>query len=304
MSFEAFWKPFERIFQIFCVSHYSIYRPNIHKNALKSFLFRIYFVLFSLMHFSTMVYALNRGLHIEISPNKAIKQSPFIFYVNYMSTIGNMASHITAHLEALCMAKKEKQLIQELEAIDKIFTVELHSNINYDKIRKEYFRKTVAFFALITSMSVGSSFFSFSHLNANRYLFLLIRVYTVATIRSRGCYIALVLRNLLEFLKHLRDLLIQQQQNCRRSWKELPTAYYPMENIRFFRDIYTKIWIVKNLISDCFGWTLITFLTQFILDLINLSYWIYINFTVVESRRITIRKCSIFIEVRLCTRSY
>lgn len=50
--------------------------------------------------------------------------------------------------------------------------------------------------------------------------------------------------------------------------------------------ISTKLCIVMHLISDVFGWSMITFLAQFCLHLINLSYWIYINSTMVESWKI------------------
>lgn len=289
MEFETFWKPFERIYQILCVSHYSIYRPDLSNSFIKRFLLFIYFIFYSSLHIALIIYATNRGLYIEVNPNVEFKRSPFMHYVNFMSTMGNVASHFTSHLEALCMAKNEKRLLQKFEEINAIF-IKLNCKMNYERIRKRYLQRTITYFTFITMMSVGSSFFSLSHTTTNKYTFLFIRFYAVTTIRSRGCYIALMLKNLAEFLENLQKSLDRHQQNCRRNWNELPETRCPMENIRHYRDIYTKLWIVKNLISDCFGWTLITFITQFTLDLINLSYWIYMNSTMIESTRITFRK--------------
>lgn len=285
-SFQAFWIPFERIFQIFCVSHYSIFRPKIHQNWLKTLLLVIYFISFSVLHIILIIYTLKHGLHIEVNAAKDFKRSPIMFYVNYMSTSGNLVSHITAHLEAIFMGNKESQLYEKFDQINKIFETKLKYKLNYQQIRRDYLLRIVSFFIFITSVSVLTSYFSLSNAYANKYLFVFIRICGVATIRARGCYILLIIKLFVDFLGHLKKTLILHQNNCQQHLNGLPDPSYPIENILFHRDIYTKLRIAMNLISDVFGWSMITFLAQFSLDLINLSYWIYINSTVVESWKI------------------
>lgn len=48
--------------------------------------------------------------------------------------------------------------------------------------------------------------------------------------------------------------------------------------IRYYRQIYSKFGIIIDLFSSCF----VTFLIPFTFDLINLSYWLYIDMTIVK----------------------
>lgn len=203
------------------------------------------------MHISLTIYALNRGLYIEINPKMVYKRSPFMFFVNYMSTAGNVVSHATVHLEAFFMAKNENRLFREFEALNSIFAEKLNCKLDLNKLRVNYLRRVVIFFTCITVMSIGSSFFSLSDTNTHKYLFLFIRAYAVTTIRARGCYIALILNIICEILRHTENALVEHQRHCTQNWNELPSPAHPMADIQYYREIYTKMWKIKNLISSC-----------------------------------------------------
>lgn len=285
-NFEYFWKPFIRVFQILCVSHYSIYRPDLKMNTLKSFAFLTYFVIFGVIHICITMFVLGHGLHIENKSNDSYKEIPLVYYVSCLSIVGNILTHLTSNFEAFIKRKKEEEILRKLVEIDEIFCSKLKHTINYKELRTKYVRQTFGIFILSTVLSIISTLIPLP-IDRN-YIARPVLIYAILIVRGKGCQIALILHILCDKLLDLRILLKQQQLNCRRNCNE--SMNYPVENIRYFRKIYSKIWLIKSLMSDCYGWSLITFLVQFTFDLINASYWVYINLTILESKRMSMRK--------------
>lgn len=62
------------------------------------------------------------------------------------------------------------------------------------------------------------------------------------------------------------------------------------ESIQHLRDIYSNAWLIKNLISNCFGWSLLSLLVEFTTELINFCYWTYINSVLIKSIEQILRK--------------
>lgn len=108
--------------------------------------------------------------------------------------------------------------------------------------------------------------------------------------RGRWCVVALFLSMIADTLEDLQGLLKQQQmQSCARSNEEIGNSFDP-ERLRYIRDIYSNIWFICTLLSDSFGWTLITFLIKITLVFINGSYWIYVNWNLYQSSALYMRK--------------
>lgn len=245
--------------------------------------------MFGAIHVGIMFYALKRGLHVvETKPDDRYKESPLMYYVNCMSTLGNIVSHLTTHFETLVKGKHESEIYRKLEEIDEIFATKLKNPLDYKQLQKKYIRQTIGVFILCTFISITSTLITIPIDKDNFVRPTLI--FAILIIRGRGCQIALVLNVLCDILLDLKILLKRQQLNYRRNCSELLNGFYPAENIRYYRKIYSSIWLIKTLISDCFGWSLITFLVQFTIDLINSSYWVYINLTVFESKSMSTRK--------------
>lgn len=283
-GFEYFWKPFVRIFQVLCISHYSIYRPDLKRNSLKSFALLTYFIIFASIHVGIIIQALKRSLRMELDRNGRYSESPLMYYVSWLSIFGDILAHLTSNLEALFKGKQEAKIYQRIKEIDEIFYTKLNHTINYNQLRKKNVQQTFGIFILATVLSISSTLFS---LPVDRNYFVRpILVYAILVIRGRGCQIALVLHTLCHILTDFEILLKQQQLNCSRNSDGL----HSMEKIQYYRKIYSKIWLIKSLMSDCFGWSFITFLVQFTFDLIDSSYWAYINLTLYESNFMTIRK--------------
>lgn len=281
-AFVLFWKPFIRFFQAICVSHYSIFHPN---NNIYRF---IYFIIFSTLHISLMFYTLTHGLHIQLKPIGQHKESPLMFYVSSVSLAGNFISHTIAHLEPLFTRKDEEEIYHRLNKINGIFALKLNYVTNFDVIKQKFVKKTVVFYISIALISFGYSFFSLPSDNFSVLLFLLNRMFAVVIIRARRCQAAFIINSMNNILKDLQ-VLLKRQQECYRPHSTNSLSHY-YENIRYLRDVYSNIWLIKNLIGRCFGWSMIAFLMEFSLDLINSSYWAYINIKVYESSTKIFRK--------------
>lgn len=64
-DFDSFWRSFSRIFQVLCVSHYAIFRPNIRNSLFKSLPFLAYFLICALSHIALVILTTSRGLQSE-----------------------------------------------------------------------------------------------------------------------------------------------------------------------------------------------------------------------------------------------
>lgn len=274
-DFDGFWKPIVRVFQVFCVSHYSIFNTNIHFYGL------IYFIAYTLLHIWVMVHTLS---HIQIhDTNVKYTGSPLMGYVGLISISGNFITHICANLEAFFTRNDEKDIYRKLREINEIFGTKLNYVVDYHAIRCKYLRTTVIFFIFSASLSFGLSFFSLLNYD-NASLFLSSRVASVIMVRVRRCQIAFHINSLTHILWDLQILLKRQQKEYRG------TNTGSAEKIQYLRDVYSNTWLIKNLISSCFGWSLITLLIEFTTELINFLYWAYINAVVYKSMIKLIRK--------------
>lgn len=278
--FEAFWKPIIRVFQLLCLSHYSVFRSNLKSKHFQKWAFPIYYFIFDAFHVWIVFYITKIGLHLKVYPNNSIKESPLMFYVHCMSVFGNFITHLTAHIETLFKRKYEIEILEKFNEINAIFSTNLHHVIDFKILRRKYLLETLVIFIVSGTMSAISLFIS-DYDNTVRFLL----IYGIIVIRARGCQISFSLNYLADCLLDLQVLLKRQQNKCGRK-----TVLYPFENIRYFRDIYSNCWLIKNLISDCYGWSMISFLVQCALTMINLAYWSYINMKFYESIELSVSK--------------
>lgn len=206
-----------------------------------------------------------------------------------MSIVANFATHVFANLEVFLSKKDEKEIYQRLREINEIFASKLNYVTDFSIIRHKFVRRTITYFILAGALSFGYSFFSLPKDGSALY-FLFCRFVAVVIIRVRRCQIAFHINNLSNILLDLKILLKLQQQ----SYRDSANGSALRENIRYLRDIYSNVWLLTNLMSNCFGWSFITFLMEFAVDLINFFYWAYINVRKNTSAYVITRK-SIFI---------
>lgn len=213
-----------------------------------------------------------------------------MFYINCLSIFGTFATHITAHLETLLNEKRENKIHQKLKKINDIFATKLNHVIDYRARRVRYVKKTVMVFVFAWLLSAGSSLIKVPISNHDKYFNQPILILVVSIIRSRGCHVAFFLNTLADILNDLQILLKQQQIKSRQRPNDLVGMNYKRENIQYLREIYSNVWLIKTMISDCFGWSLITFLIEFSIEVINSSYWFYINLNAYGSNSLNIRE--------------
>lgn len=277
LAFDRFWRPFVRIFQAFAVSHYSIFHKNIHIGHM------IYFFTISLIHTRVMLHTLR---HIQSVDNINYGGSPIMYYVSLISIIGNFVAHMVSNLEPLVSRKDEEEIYQKLREIDEILATKLNCFTDFNALRRKYIKHTVLYFVLTGLLSFGLSYFSMPKNGIFPYL--LNRLVSATVIRVRRCQIAFHINALTNILTNLQHLLKRQQENFRPLSSE--TDLSVRKNIQHIRDVYSNAWIIKNLMSSCFGWSLISMILEFSVVLINLIYWGYINATKYKSFRKIFRK--------------
>lgn len=277
-AFERFWKPFVRVFQVFCVSHHSIYHSNQRIRRL------VYHISFLAIHSFLMLYTL-KTIHHLASPKH--KEIPLMSYVSFISITGDFVEHVVAHIEPLFTRKEEEKIYQLFEEINVIFATKLNHVVDFNALRKKQ-NYTIGFFILSTVQAFGLSFFSLPTGGLNIFFYLLCRAAAVIIIRVRRFQSSIIINLLSNILRDLQILLKQLQENYHQN-PDSQTS----ENIVYLRDIYSKVWLIKNLLSSCFGWSFITFAMDYCFDLINSSYWAYITIKTYKSRMKTIRKSSV-----------
>lgn len=287
-DFETFWTPFTRVFQAFCVSHYTVYRPKLRSSWCRSLPFLLYFVGFASVHISFLAFNLFKGLFH--TGHKRHTESPLMFYINCLSIFGTFATHLTTHLETFLQGKQEREIHEKLKKINDIFENKLNHKTDYKERRSKYVRKSLSVFVFAACLSAASSFIHVPISNHDKYFNQPILILAVLVIRSRGFHIALFLNTISDTLMDLQLLLKEQQiQSCQPTGS-LARMTFKRENIRYIREIYSNIWLVKRMLSDCFGWSLITFLIEFSIEVINSSYWFYNNLNKYGSNSLHIRK--------------
>ncbi|XP_055303406.1 uncharacterized protein LOC129569037 isoform X1 [Sitodiplosis mosellana] len=94
------------------------------------------------------------------------------------------------------------------------------------------------------------------------------------------------------------DLQIQLKQ-LQENYHRNPNNKHIKENIIHLRDIYSKVWLIKNRFSSCFGWSFITFAMDYCFDFINSSYWGYVTIKTYKSTLKTIHVLYYLISINL-----
>lgn len=290
-GFEQFWKPYTRVFQILCISHYSVFRPNLRKYELKSILLLAYFIVIaSSVMFITVVTtrtgSFSREDYVFANDETKFKGSPLMYYINALSIFGSIAIHSAVYLETFFGGKPENEICEKFKLIDDVFTTKLNHTVNY-KARNTKYIYFIGIFSLAIALSIACSFSRLPNIYNDKYFMTPLMLIGVLISRIRWLQIALFLNIIADTLDDLQALLKQQQmQSC----EESDGSSFNPERIRYIREIYSNVWFVATLMSDCFGWTLITFLIKITLESINGSYWIYINWKLFGSSGLYMRK--------------
>lgn len=281
-TFDSFWKPFIRVFQAFCMSHYSIFHTRNHYGRL------VYFIIFSIFDNFINSYSLVQIFHLD----KSLYQKCWLMYfVSFMSIGSHIVMHVIFHLEALCTLQQQEEMCQKIRDIDKIFTTKLNYQTDFDAIRRN-FARTAGFFVFTATFLIVGAFQSHPT-DSSMLTFVLCRFLVVSANFIKKYQIAIHMKMLTNILMDLKIVLAEQQQDHRLNLHGSTLR----ENIQSLREVYCNAWLIAKLLNGCFGWTLVFYLTESTIDLINSSYQYYLNVKVYKSTYNVIRESpSLFIE--------
>lgn len=212
------------------------------------------------------------------------KEMPLMSYVSFISIAGDFVEHSCAHIEPLFTGKKEEEMYRRFEEINTIFARKLNHVVDFDGIWKNQ-KYTIGFFIVSGIQAFGLSFFSLPTGGFNITIYLICRAAAIIIIRVRRFQSSIIINLMTNTLLDVQILLKQSQENYRQN-----SNRHISKNIRYLRDIYSNVWLIRKSLSCCFGYSMLTFLMDYCFDFINSSYWAYITINVIDSRLKLARK--------------
>lgn len=216
-----------------------------------------------------------------------------MYYLTVLSTFGSYATHLAIPMENMFYGKREEEICEKLKIISDIFATKLNYIPDYKSRRTKYLQRTVFLFVFDIALAYTSVFVTLRDLDDLDPSDGMVMI-GIVILRVRWCQIALFLDVISDFLYDLHTLLKQQQIQSLQGFNDCRRNELSCQRIQYFRDIYSNIWHITTLFSDCFGWSLIAFLIKVELELINGAYWFYINLRLHESISLNIGEILLF----------
>lgn len=193
-------------------------------------------------------------------------------------------------LETYFKRNTEQQLFETLQCIDKIFKKKLKHEIDYRAQRRRQMRNICIYFTVIATIIISSLSINISiaRINVETFLGILFFAYVFVLSRMRVFQIASLINAVGDLLAELKIMMQQQQQRAKYNparWKDG----------QYWRKIYSKIWYLTRLISDCFGYSLVLFVANSTVQIIGAAYWNYLNIDSINSTIVHLSEYSWFV---------
>lgn len=246
--------------------------------------------LYSLVLFSVLVFLTYAAMFV----NRVIYDNNLISaIVGGVVYLGETLAHVISLLHAFVSRKDLKNTLAELNDIDEIFKNKLYRPINYRTLRQKYFYK----FTVILLLTKGLLVFLLAFLSLgsrkSTYKFYFHLFFSIAGINIRciqNIFFVDLLHERLEFLNN-RLVDISQRYKFKKSKLILYVESYdprkPSNKPNAMRDdfsqvlalkqIYGMIWNVKNLLNDCFGWSVLAIVTRSFIGFTSHGYWVFLS---------------------------
>lgn len=282
LDFLHFWKPFVRTFQLLCISHYGIFRPELKKQRFKLFLYRFFFVLNVVLQVAATYFYFEKGLTLKLHAMNKYNVSKIFLYVNVGTRFSQFASQLVVPLETFFKRHVEHELFEAFRRIDDIFKNDLKYPIDYRGHRRRQLTHTWLYYIIVITLMVGSYFISAPVPASVTVIHSLLYFYLLAFWRIRIFQVALYINMLNALLGELTVVMRRQQQRVKynpHGWKD----------IQYTRRMYSEFTLVKTLIGDCFGYSLILCVVDSSVKIINSAYWYYVNFETIKSDNMHLR---------------
>lgn len=274
MDFFHFWIPFVRIYQFHCNSHYGIFRPKLKNHRIKLFAHRFFSVSFGLLQLLGAYSYFNVAITTTLMRIEKYNVSPIFLGVN--------AARRAIPFEILLKRHTEQKLFDTLQCIDEIFANKLKHSVDYRVHYRRQMVKTWLFFIVLSVVIVFSFFINIPVHDSGTYFGFVKFLFMLILWRMRIFQCAFFINLLSDLLGELKIVMRRQQQRVKYNpirWKD----------IQYCRRIYSKMLLLKTLIGDCFGYSLILFVADSAVKMINWAYWFYLNIESIKSNNLHIR---------------
>lgn len=282
LDFIHFWKPFVRFFQLFCISHYGILRAELKDQRVKLALHRIFFIVnVSFQLFSAYSYC-ELKMKMRLWAMEKYDNSPMFKHVYFGTRFIEIGSLLVISCETFFNRRSEKKLFETLECIDGMFG-KLHHSIDYGMHRHQQMKKAVVYLIGMISFIITTLSVDILIVKPDTYFGAFVPFCIFVVSRLRVFQVSFLINVLCDLLGELKVVMLRQQNRVKYNpahWKDIQNA----------RKIYSKIWLLKTLIGDCFGYSMVLFVIDSAVKLTNCVYWIYLNFESLKSTTLHARE--------------
>lgn len=282
LDFFHFWKPLVRFFQFLCMLHYGIFRPELKNHRIKLTLHRIFLAISVSIQVISAYYLFLLEMEQRIRMVNRYNVSPVFMYVNVIISFSQLISFLLIPIETFCKRNTEQKLFETLQSIDDIFQ-KLNHSVVYRKHRYRQFRSTWLLFAGLTALMTINIYINDSIESLFDIWILLLYAYVFVVWRMRTFQIAF-------FINALRDLLGELKIVMRRHQHRLKYNSAQWNEIQYAQKIYSKIWLLKTMIGECFGYSMILFVTDSAVKMIVAGYWFYLRLGTTKAANIFLGK--------------
>lgn len=211
--------------------------------------------------------------------------SPVFMYVSVATKLVESMFFSVIPFETFYNRHIEQMFFETLRNIDDIFQ-KLHHSIDYGMHRRRQIRESWLFFLGIIVFIAADLPVNILVVKPDTFAAIIVVLYIFVVTRLRVFQIAFYINALCDLLDELKILMRRQQHRIKYNsaqWTDIQSG----------RKIYSKIWLLKTLIGDCFGCSMILFVVDSAVKIINCAYWTYLNLEPSKSKVVKIRECCV-----------
>lgn len=273
-----------RTFQYFCISNYEIFRPGLRNERVKLILHRS----FTIVHFLALIlcgayFFFQVAVKFKSNRMKQYNTSPVFMFVSVATKFIFVFSFVAIPTETLFRHRTEYEIFETFQCIDDIFQKKLKYSIDYRVHRRRQMGKCWLSFVGFSIVIISSISANMSLVELNVFFGTLVQFYVFVMSRMRLFQITF-------YIDALRDLLIELKTMMRRQQHRVKYNSAQWQDIQYCRKIYTNISLLRTLIGNCFGYSMILLVIDSAVRTLNSAYWFYLNAQSLNSSILHIRK--------------
>lgn len=267
------------------------------ENRLIHFVLPIYTIVLIIITHCSYIIGMLSGLFMEKSSN--IKRISGLMTLVYLTL-----SHALLLIESIFQRRNQCQLMYDLRNLDIMILKRLSTRIAYRRLRHQFFRGQGMIFMLVFCLSLShmiSYYIGLQNTDVNDSFYWILCFWPLTIIRLRCTQIIFYL----EQLRYRQELLNNKLMEIHRADRIVANGttlldlvihdtMYPSINLRqrmkcetmtSIKNVYTQIWHLYNLFSQCFGFSCLVICTQYCINFAIYGYGLYVEWGVPLSKK-------------------